>query len=287
MKTLLAVSLVFLFATTATAQFAGRATQKGKAAEAAPAKAAEKPAEQPALPVEPAAGADAGAPNGLFAALDLDGDGVISKVELKKAIVSLKKLDTDNDGNLTLAECGGGAAAAGGPAVAGNDQTQWIEQIMANDKNKDGKLAPNELNENEKQMLQFADQNNDGFIDRQELAAFANNQNALNGAVGAFNAAGARGGAGRGGNEAMGLFFKYDRNHDGRLTTDEVPPQAVNSLKVADINQDGVIDASEFHAMAARMGDRMKAWAAGPNVAGNATGSAGENDARNRKRARN
>jgi len=46
---------------------------------------------------------------------------------LKKAIVSVKKLDSDNDGALSLAECGG--AQAGGPPVANNvdPATQWID----------------------------------------------------------------------------------------------------------------------------------------------------------------
>ena len=59
-------------------------------------------------PVQPAGGA----PSALFAALDSDNDGTISKVELRKAMASLKKLDADNDGSLTLAECGGGAGGA-------------------------------------------------------------------------------------------------------------------------------------------------------------------------------
>jgi len=256
---------MFLFATSASAQFANNPALKGKPPEADAAKPADMPADPPADPANPApapaAAAPAGTANAMFAAIDADGDGIISKVELKKAIVALKKLDADNDGNITLAECGADAA---GPAaaVAGNNQaTQWIDQVMIRDRNKDGKLTPNELNDNEKQMLQNADLNNDRAIDRQELLGFANNGAALNTAVGAFNGAGGNvGPGGRGGNnEAMGLFLKYDRNHDGRLTTDEVPPQALQSLSAADLDRDGVINAAEFQAMSSCMGDRMKA----------------------------
>jgi hypothetical protein len=55
--------------------------------------------------------------NAMFAAMDADGDGVISKVELRKAIKALKTLDTDNDGSITLAEAsvGSGPIGTGGP----------------------------------------------------------------------------------------------------------------------------------------------------------------------------
>ncbi len=273
MRTLLCASLIFLFATTASAQFAKNPALRAgnKPADADPPKAAGNPADQPALPADPLAdAAGGGAPNTLFAALDIDGDGVVSKVELRRAMASLKKLDADNDGSLTLAECGGGVAAAGGAApVANNDQAQWLERIMAKDKNADGRLTPEELTENEKQMLRDADQNGDGAIDRQELMAMENNRN-LRGGAASGNLAGGAGPAGRrGGNEAMGRFFQYDVNRDGRLTADEVPPQAMAVLGGGDRNGDGAIDAGELQAIAARMGDRMKVLGAGvdPNVA--------------------
>jgi Ca2+-binding EF-hand superfamily protein len=294
MRTLVCAVLICSFAfiaTTASAQFAKNSALRAgnKPAEADPLKAADKPADAGA--VDPAAAAAAGgAPNTLFAALDIDGDGVISKTELRKAMASLRKLDTDNDGNLTLAECSVADGAAGGAAVAKNDQAQWLERIMAKDKNGDGRLTPDELTENERQMLQGADQNNDGAVDRQELMAMANNRNMRNGVAGG-NLAGGAGGLGaaagrRGGNEAMGRFFQYDRNHDGRLTADEVPPQVRGMLQGADLNGDGAIDAGELQALAARMGDRMKAFGAGVDPNG-AAGAPGENDPLNRKRLRN
>jgi hypothetical protein len=93
--------------------------------------------------------------NGIFAVIDADGDGTISKVELRKAIKALRTLDTDNDGNITLAEAslGGGDAAPGGVAV--NDPQ--IAQLMANDRNGDGKLTANEVPNELMPMLQGAD----------------------------------------------------------------------------------------------------------------------------------
>lgn len=244
MRAILSIAVALVFGTSAWAQFANRPAPVDKAAD--PPKADDK-------------AAAGGRSNALFAALDLDGDGVISKAELKKASLSLKKLDTDKDGQLTLEECGDNGVAAGGAAA--NDQTQWIDRIMAKDKNKDNKLTPDELNENERQMLQGADQNNDGAVDRQELAVMGNKGNA-NGPGGNFAGGGNGVGMGRG-NEAMGRFFQYDRNGDGRLTADEVPPQMLGMLRGGDLNGDRAIDAAEMQAIIARLGDRAKAFGAG------------------------
>jgi hypothetical protein len=57
-------------------------------------------------------------------------------------------------------------------------------------------------------------------------------------------------------------------------------------LKGGDLNGDGAIDAGELQALAARMGDRMKAWGTGadPTANGNAANAGGANDPRNRRR---
>src|SRR5687767_12913331 len=86
-------------------------------------------------------------PNAMFAAIDADADGVITKNELRKAIVQLKKLDTDGDGNITLAEVspGGGPLGPGGPAGPAWDPTQFVDRLMENDKNADGNLSADEV----------------------------------------------------------------------------------------------------------------------------------------------
>lgn len=272
MRSVLGASLVLLFATTAVAQFANNpANRAGKKADVDPPKAADKAADAATPPADDAAAAG-GAPNAIFAALDTDGDGTISKIELRKAITALKKLDTDNDGAITLAECGGGGAAPPAGAQAGAAADPWIDRIMSRDKNGDGKLTVEELNDNEKQMLQGADQNGDGAVDRQELAAMENarNNNNVPGGqqnIGPGNAGTVGSNNRRGGNEAMGRFFQMDRNRDGRLTPDEVPAQSAGMLKGGDLNGDGAIDAAELQQLSQRMGDRMKAFAAGVDPA--------------------
>jgi Ca2+-binding EF-hand superfamily protein len=277
--------MFFFFATAAVAQFANNPALTKKPPGADAAQKDNKPAEPANIPADPGGvapvGAAAAGPNGLFAALDTDGDGIISRAELRKAVVSLRKLDADNDGAITLAECGGGAVAAGGAAIAGNGPNEWMDRIMAKDKNGDGRLTPEELNVGEMQMLQGADLNSDGAIDRQELAQMGKGQAGAAGRPGNNFAGGANAGPGlgrRGNNEAMGRFFQYDRNRDGRLTADEVPPQAIAALQGGDRNGDGAIDAGEMQAIAAQMGERAKAFGAGvdPNAA-DKDGAAGNN----------
>lgn len=287
MRSLLSASLVLMLAATASAQFGKNPPIADKPAD--PPKAADPAAGLPADPALGGAPAAAVGPSPLFAALDLDGDGVISKVEIKKAIVSLKKLDGDNDGSITLAECGGGAAAAAGPAgiAAVDPAAQWMDRIMTKDKNNDGKLVPNELTENERQMLQGADQNGDGAIDRQELAAMSNaNPGAGVGAPGIGPGAGPAGltANGRQGNQVMGRFFQLDLNHDGRLSANEVTPQVAGMLRGGDLNGDGGIDAAEMQALYAKMGDRMKGLNAGVDpAAGKAGTPANEKNERNKR----
>lgn len=292
MRSLLCVSLVFLFATSAAAQFGKNPDLRrvDPPADAKEGKAGDKKPAEPVAPVD-AAGPAAAAPNAMFAAIDADGDGVISKTELRKAIAALKKLDTDNDGNITLAECGGGAVVpVGGLAGPGGESALWIERMMENDKNADGRLTADEVPDTLKPMLQGADQNGDGAIDRRELAAaMENGRNRLsNGAGGTFpGGPGALGAGGGRGNEAMARFMQYDRNGDGRLTSDEVPRQAKAMLQGGDLNGDGSIDAAELQAISARKGDLMRAWAAGVDPTAGAGAPGADKEGRNQKRPRN
>jgi Ca2+-binding EF-hand superfamily protein len=197
--------------------------------------------------------------NAMFAAMDADSDGVISKVELRKAIKSLKTLDTDNDGSITLAEASVGGAAVGPGGPLGEDPQ--IAQLMANDKNKDGKLTPNEVPNEMLPMLQGVDQNGDRAIDRAELQAAWANRNQAGG--GPWRGQGGLGAAAGNAEQATGQFLRYDRNRDGRLTNDEVPPQAARMLQGADRNNDAAIDAGELQAALAQQGGKARALRGG------------------------
>src|SRR6185436_214973 len=137
------------------------------------------------------AAADTDLANALLAAMDTDGDGVVTKAEMTKALAALRRVPKDSKGKMTVEKTANANAAGPG---AGPE----------------------------------AGQGNPG--------------------IGA--AAGPGGGRG---NEALARFMQYDRNRDGRLTPDEVPPQARAMLQGADLNGDGAIEPAELQLFSARM----------------------------------
>jgi len=76
------------------------------------------------------------------------------------------------------------------------------------------------------------------------------------------------------GNEAMAQFMRYDANHDGVLSPNEVPAQGRAMLQGADLNRDGVIDAREMQTYSRHMSEQARAWAGGvdPTKAGGVPG---------------
>jgi len=178
--------------------------------------------------------------NPMFAVIDADRDGVISPRELRKAIPALKQLDTDGDGNITLAEV---APPLGPDGRPGGDSTEMVERLMENDRNGDGMLTINEVSPQLARMLQGADQNGDGAIDRQELALAVQNFQAWGGpgrgGPGNFD------GPGGSANRSLQRLMQGDRNGDGVLTPDEVAPELRGMLQGADLNRDGQLDSNE------------------------------------------
>ena len=104
------------------------------------------------------------------AALDTDGDGVLSTAEMSAAPVSLAKLDRNHDGMLSEDELRpAGGRGGGGPR--GNPEEMYKRLLEENDANGDGKLAVTELPERMRQFLGSADTNKDGFISKEEMTA--------------------------------------------------------------------------------------------------------------------
>lgn len=146
-------------------------------------------------------------------ALDTNGDGVIDAKELTNAPAALKKLDKNGDGRLTDDEYrparpqGGGQGGQGGkggapgskggapggkggeggeprrpegqpgagpsPLEKAGADGDFVTRLFQNDKNKDGKLTKDELPEQVQRIVERADANGDGVIDRKEAEAFA------------------------------------------------------------------------------------------------------------------
>ena len=123
----------------------------------------------------------------VIAALDTDGDGELSAKEIENATVALKKLDKNSDGKLTTEELRPAGALGGrGGAFGGATPAERVTRIMAFDKDSDGKISKAELPENLQVMMDRADTNKDGFLDKAEVTAMAERQ-------------GVRGAGGRGG----------------------------------------------------------------------------------------
>jgi Ca2+-binding EF-hand superfamily protein len=244
---LFAMMFVLLTATTAAAQF-GKNPQTapdGPPPEAGQGNIAE---EQAAAPAGPSS-------NAIFAVIDADGDGVITKTELRKAIRALKTLDADKDGNITLAE----ASTAGAPSALGGNPA--IDRMMENDKDGNGLLTADEVPPHMLPMLQGADTNGDTAIDRRELAAaMSQMNNQFHGGPGA-----AVGPNGRGADPTTGRFMQqYDQDGDGKLSSKELPARLRQSFHAGDdLDGDGSIDPGELQAVIARMGGGARAWAAG------------------------
>jgi len=199
-------------------------------------------------------------PNPMFDVIDADGDGVITIRELRRAVAALKTLDIDQDGQITREEASGPGSLGGpaGPGAPVNNLGQAVDRWMTYDQNGDGKLTVEELPPQMVQMLAGADQNNDRGIDRAELTfAMQNAPNRFG--MGPANVGLGPIGVGVPGRNAPQFnqeLLQYDRNGDGKLSPDEVPPQLRRMLNGGDQNRDGVLDAEELKQLSERMEDR-------------------------------
>ena len=108
----------------------------------------------------------------LLLALDVNGNGVLDKIEIERASASLAKLDIDRDGTISRNELGGtafgdtfrpgGVGRFGGPP----DMDKLLGRF---DKDKDGLLNESELPPFLWQRLGDRDSNHDGKVSRQEF----------------------------------------------------------------------------------------------------------------------
>lgn len=205
-----------------------------------------------------------GPANLMFQAIDANGDDVIDKGELRKAIKALLQLDADGDGTISLAEAtpergpGGprGDGRRGGP---GGDPQQFVDRYLEVDANNDGKLTLDEVPERMLPMLRGGDANGDGAIDKEELRAIAEKGG------GRFG----RGGRGpeRGGPDGPGggrFLERFDRDGDGRLTVQEVPAQMRRMFEGGDQDGDGAINVEELDKLRERW-ERFRGGRGGPD----------------------
>lgn len=122
-------------------------------------------------------------PSPLMTTLDVDGDGELSSKEIANATAALKTLDKDKNGKLTENELRPNFGRFGGPEPRGGGEAV-ITQLMAFDKNNDGKLSRSELPQRLQTLMDRADTNKDGVLDRAELVAISRQRGEAGGGPG-------------------------------------------------------------------------------------------------------
>lgn len=221
----------------------------------------------------------------VLAALDADQDGKISKSEIENATAALKKLDKNNDGDLTPDEMrpdfsamrgrfGGdrpdGPPRRGRPPLEGDQEqdrdgddeasnrrggprggaADMVARILENDSDGDGKVSKQEAPERMQDFFARVDQDGDGFVTREEIEQVAERM-----ARGRGRQSDRPAGA-----EAMArMFDNRDADGDGKLSGDEIPEAMAGRLERIDRDGDGSISKDELQA-ASRMrrgGDRQ------------------------------
>lgn len=109
----------------------------------------------------------------LMRTLDTNGDGKLSKEEIAAAPSVLKKVDANEDGEVTADELLKAAPRPEMRRPGGPDAGRFVEavlgRIMQSDKDGDGKISRDEAPERLARGFDRIDGNGDGFVDKAEL----------------------------------------------------------------------------------------------------------------------
>lgn len=219
----------------------------------------------------------------LFAQLDANKDGYVSADEVPaeqrakfERLLKLAGKESEQKLNKALFEGAVKAAKEGAkgssveapPAVRPDGRASQGDDLFAKlDANKDGVVAAEEVSESQKtafeQLLKNGDIDGDGKLSREEYAASTQ-------ATGTPRQPGRGGGPpgqGRPGfplTNPRELLARMDRNQDGKLSKDELPPRLQENFDRIDANGDGTIGEDEFGRLAGVLGQRPPGVGGGP-----------------------
>jgi len=122
-----------------------------------------------------------------------------------------------------------GGGTAGGPGGPGGGS-----DLMASDKDGDGKISKDEAPEFMQTFFDRVDTNGDGALDKAEMEAMRQRRGS---------------GGGRGGSRNL---MQFDKNGDGKVSKEELPAEMQPMIDRADANGDGAVDAAEIEQMRSR-----------------------------------
>ncbi|MFP6871996.1 MAG: hypothetical protein VCA55_00670, partial [Verrucomicrobiales bacterium] len=164
--------------------------------------------------------------------------------EIDMAVVILRRMDRNQDGEISAGELSSPSNRPGGFAGRPNDRPPGnpgqdgqprgrIPQFADFDENGDGKISKDEAPERMAEHFGEHDSNSDGFIDKEEQAAvieFIRQR---------FNQ------RNRPDQNRGFTFDQMDANKDGKISKDEAPERLANRFGESDTNSDGFIDKEE------------------------------------------
>ncbi|MFM9115378.1 MAG: EF-hand domain-containing protein [Planctomycetota bacterium] len=129
--------------------------------------------------------------------------------------------------------------------------------MKALDTNEDGQLSASEIENAGKALLKL-DKNGDGLVSTEEMAPEPGQMPAFGGPNGPGRpgqrpAGGDPAGAGRNPEMLQRMLQNLDKEKDGKISVDELPPQMKERAGRLDLNGDGVIDKTEIEQVMRRM----------------------------------
>jgi Ca2+-binding EF-hand superfamily protein len=161
--------------------------------------------------------------------IETSGQDEEARREVERIYAALRALDTDRDGTIS-------------PKDLRRARRRLIEQrvdrlLQEVDKDHDGRISRQEAQGELRDEFDPIDTDKDGFLSRDEL---------LRAAERPAPPAAADQGVGEPADRAAREFGRYDKNHDGFLTPDEMPAPLRDALMRADADQDGRLSLEEF-----------------------------------------